>query len=144
MLDYFGRWRLVDDRMIPGTPGRLEATLVCELTDEDRSRLSGIPTPVQITKAVESRARYVGLDDRELSSLVLEDLKDWVGSDGRIFWLGNPRTVEAFGQLAVDEVRLLPLGEVNLPGWGGGTVLPAWVPKAPLLLFELEISTPLS
>jgi len=140
MLDYFGRWRLVDDRMIPGTPGRLEATLVWELTDEDRSQLSGIPTPVQITKAVEARIRYVDLDDRELSSLVLEDLRDWVGSDGRIFWLGNPRTVEAFGRLAGDDVRLLPLGEVNLPGWGGGTVLPAWVPKAPLLLFELEIS----
>jgi hypothetical protein len=146
MLDYFGRWRLVDDRMIPGTPGRLDATLVWELTDEDRSDLSGVATPVQISKAVESRARYVGLDDQGLISLVLKDLRDWAGPDTGIFWLGKSRTVEAFGQLAADEVQLLLLGEVSLPGWGGGTVLPPWVPKAPLFLFQLELgaSTPLS
>lgn len=139
MLDYFGRWRLVDDRMIPGTPGRLESTLVWELNDEERSRWEGVPTPVQITKAVEARARYLGLDDRALASLVLSDIRDWVGPGGEIFWLGKPETVEAFGRLADEDVRLVKLGEVNLPGWGQRAVLPSWVPKAPMALFRLEV-----
>jgi hypothetical protein len=139
MLDYFGLWRLVDDRMIPGTPGRLEATLVWEISDEDRARWSRLPTPVQITKGVESRGRYVGLGDRELGSLVLRDLTDWAGQDTGIYWIGNPRTVKAFGELAADEVRLLPIGEVPLPGSGAGVFLPAWVPKSPLTLFQLEL-----
>jgi len=138
MLDYFGRWRLVDDRMIPGTPARQEATLVWELSQEDRDRYAHLPTPVQITKGVEARARYVGLSDLELATLVFEDIQDWVGPDQRVFWFGNPTTVEAFGRLVGSRVRIQPLEEVEMPGWGGATLLPAWVPKAPLVLFRVE------
>jgi len=138
MLDYFGRWRLVDDRMMPGTPARREATLVWELSDDDRARLAHTPTPVQITKAVESRARYVGLGDRELAGLVLKDMGEWAGGGAPIFWLGQPSAVADFTEVAGPDIRAVPLREVEMPGWGSGTVLPSWVPKAPMVLFRVE------
>jgi hypothetical protein len=140
VLDYFGRWRLVDDRMLPGTPAREEATLVWELSEADRARLAHIPTPVQITKAVEARARYVGLGDQELSGLVLRDLEEWAGPGAKIFWLGKPQVVAEFGRIAGEGVRITPVAEVPMAGWGGGAILPPWVPKAPLVLFRLETS----
>jgi hypothetical protein len=141
MLDYFGRWRLIDDRMLPGTPARAEATLVWELTPEVRTRLEGVPTPVQVTKAVAARSRYVGLRDQALASVVLEDIVAWNGGQTRAYWLGKPFTLEAFAEIVGPSVRIEALGSVDLPGWGGGTILPAWVPKAPLVLFQIDIQS---
>jgi hypothetical protein len=138
MLDYFGRWRLVDDVMLPGTPAREEATLVWELAPDVRARLEGVPTPVQITKAVESRTRYVGLGDQELASLVLADMIQWTGGEAEVFWLGKPSTLDSFADIAGAAVRVHPIRALDLPGWGSGTILPAWVPKAPLVLFRIE------
>ena len=141
LLDYFGRWRLVDDRMLPGTPARAEATLVWELDPEVRAQLSDVPTPVQITKAVEARSRYVGLGDQELASLVLRDIEAWTGGGALVFWLGKPSTLESFSAIAGELVQITALGTVDLPGWGGGTLLPAWVPKAPLVLFRIDFES---
>jgi hypothetical protein len=138
VLDYFGRWRLVDDRMMPGAPAREEATLVWELSDADRARLAHVPTPVQITKAVEARARYVGLSDQELARLVLKDMEEWAGSENPVFWLGQPSAIAGFTDVAGPDVQASPILEIEMPGWGGGTVLPAWVPKAPMVLFRIE------
>jgi hypothetical protein len=140
ILDYFGDWKLVDDRMVPGTPARGEVLLGWELPDDVRSRLATLPSPTQIGKAVEERARYAGLADRDLAGVVIDDLWNWAGNEGEVFWLGSPHTVAAFQELAGGGLRAQPLGEVALPGEHGGGGLPYWVPSGPLVLFHLDLT----
>jgi hypothetical protein len=138
ILDYYGRWKLVGDRMLPGTPAHEEVVPWWELTEDVRSELASRPGPVQLTRALEDRARYTGLGDPELARLVLSDMREWAGPEGELFWVGTPSTVTAFAGLVGNGFRFHSLGAIPLPGEGEVELPYYWIPKGPLALFRLE------
>jgi hypothetical protein len=124
--------------MLPGTPAHEEVVPWWELTEETRSELASRPGPVQLTRALEDRARYTGLGELELARLVLSDMREWAGPEGELFWVGAPSTVTAFAGLVGIGFRFHSLGAIPLPGEGEVELPFYWIPKGPLALFRLE------
>ncbi len=114
-LEREGRYRLVDDRLVPGGPRRAVVKTRNPNLRFLQDRTDGAsPSPHQHDKAASLRRRYEGKSDREQAALVLDDLRAW--ADGRaVWWLATREEIDRFIALAPAGTRFEPAGEIDLP-----------------------------
>ncbi len=148
-VEPLGRYRLVDDRLVPGGPRRATVkTRNPNLRFLQDATNGESPSPHQHDKLDRLRARYEGKDDSTVARLVLEDLRAWANGT-TIVWLATQDEIHRFAELAGPNARLEPMGPIELPTPQSALLdlvrddestfaLPYWVIEPPLEAWRLR------
>ncbi|MBI4880982.1 MAG: glycosyltransferase family 39 protein [Planctomycetes bacterium] len=144
-LEFFGTYRLVDDRFLPGGPRRAEL----RTTDPDLRFLQDAsgeerPSPQQHAKGARLRWKYAGKSEAEQASLAVADVLAWAaGAD--VYWISAPLEVERFEELLGQGGVFEAVAAIALPGARSRLCdllgvdlaqlrLPYWVAEEPLVV----------
>ena len=126
-LDFEGGWKLADARVVQGggAMGRMGAMGPMGASRRARGQNSDRPSPMQRSKMESRAARYANLRGTALTGQIVSDLRQWAGSDTRIFWIGDADTIHGFeDNLPWDEgmrtLETLNLDSADVGGRMGG------------------------
>lgn len=133
-LHFTGKWRLADGGVLlgsgggfgfggPGGLGRGNLPRGRTLRGVRRQgagngrrpgRTSGRPSPMQRGKAEEMRRKYRELPPGERSIVAVNDLLDWAGDGGDVYWIGSRREIQRFDELVAGAEKFERVGEFEL------------------------------
>ena len=109
-LHFAGTWKLIDESAL-ANPGRSSRRGGFGPGGSDSSQ----PSPRQQDKEEERTKAYKGLSGNTLTDRMSDDIREWAGENGKIYWVGYEKSIRDFEYRLRKNEKLTILKTIKLP-----------------------------